>query len=134
MSSSTTPLKSVLCVGINPSKRDTEESRSAGPSPEIIAMTNKQVSDAKSLGYDLHMKFIAPDEMEVGVPRVTEILREREWNGMIVGGGIRKEFGLTVYFEKLVNAGRRELRKEAKMGFNTSPVDIVGTIERMFRE
>lgn len=128
--SSITP-KAVLCVGINPAKRDTEETKSAGLPEVLLGMVNKQIEDAKNAGYDLHMKFIAPDEMEAEVPRVSDLLKERAWDGFIIGGGIRKEFPLTVYFERLVNAGR-EIRPEAKMGFNTTPTDIVITIQRMF--
>lgn len=124
--------KAILCVGINPAKRDTEETKNAGPSPAILAMIDKQVHDAKDAGYDLHMKFIAPDEMDIEVPRVRELLKEKTWDGFIIGGGIRKEFSLTVYFEQLVNAGR-EIRPETKLGFNTSPNDILNTLERMFK-
>lgn len=123
--------KSVLCVGINPAKRDTEETRTAGPSKEILAMIEKQIEEAKAAGYELQMKFIAPDEMEVEIPRVSEILREKIWDGFIIGGGIRKEFTLTIYFERLVNASR-EIQPETRIGFNTSPNDISSTMKRMF--
>lgn len=128
---SSTQTKSVLCVGINPSKRDTEETKNAGPSPEFRARIQKQVDEAKAAGYELELKFIAPDEMEVEVPRVRETLKEKAWDGLIIGGGIRGTFEFTVYFEQLVNAGR-EIRPEMKQGFNTSPGDIIPTIQRMF--
>lgn len=125
--------KSVLCIGINPSKRDTEATKTAGPSPEIRATVNKQIEDAKLAGYELHVKYIAPDEMDVEIPVVREMLREKAWDGFIVGGGIKKVVSLNVYFERLVNAGR-ELRPEAKMGFTTSADDMVAAMQRMFGE
>lgn len=126
-----TKAKSVLCVGINPAKRDTEETRTAGPSKEILGMIEKQIEEAKAAGYELQTKFIAPDEMEVEIPRVSELLREKTWDGFIIGGGIRKEFTLTVYFERLVNASR-EMQPKTRIGFNTFPNDILSTMERMF--
>lgn len=123
--------RTILCVGINPSKRDTEETKNAGPSPEIQRAMSKQVSDAKDAGYDLQVELIAPDEMDEKIPHIRALLQAKAWDGYIVGGGIRKDFNLTKYFELLVNAGR-EIRPETRMGFNTSPMDIVDTIGRMF--
>lgn len=128
---SSSPTKAVLCVGTDPSKKNTEETQAAGPALDIRAMVMKQFEAAKAAGYELEMKFIAPDEMEVEVPHVKEMLRGKAWDGYIVGAGIRTTLELTVYFEQLVNASR-EIRPETKIGFNTSPKDIIPTIQRMF--
>ena len=123
--------RKVLCVGINPAKRDTPESKNAGPSDEIRRMISSQIQDANDAGFDLHVELLAPDEMAEKVPYVRELLEHEHCDGYIVGGGIRKEFQLTKYFEQLVNAGR-ETRPQARIGFNTSPGDLVITMQRMF--
>lgn len=123
--------KSVLCIGINPSKRDTEETKNAPPSEAIRNMITKQIQDAKDAGYELQVELIAPNEMSEKIPQIRDMLVEKRWDGFIIGGGIRKELHLTDYFEQLVNAGR-EIRPQARMGFNTSPMDIVDTMKRMF--
>lgn len=123
--------KKVLCIGINPSKRDTPELRNAGPSDEIQRMISGQIQEAKDASFNLRVELIAPDEMAEKITYVRKLLEQEPWDGYIVGGGIRKTFEVSEYFEELVNASR-ELRPEARMGFNTSPTDLVATMQRMF--
>ncbi|MCJ1385002.1 hypothetical protein MMC17_008120 [Xylographa soralifera] len=75
---------------------------------------------------------LAPEELDAKVDEIKQLLQRQSWDGYIVGYGIRGDPSLTAHFEALVNAGR-EICPKARMGFDTHPLDILETVERMFR-
>lgn len=62
---------------------------------------------------------------------VKNVLASQSWDGFIIGNGIRGNPDFTTVFEKLIRIGR-EMAPNTPMGFNTHPLDILETIERMF--
>ena len=66
---------------------------------------------------DASMTLIAPDESAESM--VTVALSERDWDVVVIGGGIRKPEPLAVFFEEVVNLVRQHAPRAA-IAFNTS--------------
>lgn len=76
---------------------------------------------------DASMALIALDES--AEPTVVAALSERDWDVVVIGGGIRKPEPLLPLFEQVVNLVRRHA-PGAAIAFNTSGGDSVEAAER----
>ena len=126
--------KDILVVGVShPSANaPVEIKQSAGSSVQLRQKVGEMVESARQAGYKLEARQIAPEDLGAKVEEIKQLLQRQPWDGYIVGFGVRGDPSLTVHFEALVNAGR-EICPKAKMGFNTHPLDLLETIERMFQ-
>ena len=126
--------KDVLIVGVShPSANAPAEIKQNGGVPvELRQKIGAMVARARQAGYNLEARQIAPEELGDKVDEIKQLLQQKPWDGYVVGFGLRGDPSLTVHFEALVNAGR-EICPKAKMGFNTHPLDLLETVERMFQ-
>jgi hypothetical protein len=60
---------------------------------------------------------------------VTEALRSRPWEVVVIGGGVRKPEELLELFERVVNLVRRHA-PDAAIAFNSSPADTLEAAAR----
>ena len=107
--------------------------KASNRTPEDLKQTlNAIVQEAAEEGYNVRMIQIDPESQpSAGTDIVKTALASQAWDGFIIGNGIRSTPDLTVLFEQLVRIGR-EAAPDTPMGFNTHPLDIIETIERMF--
>ncbi|MCJ1433192.1 hypothetical protein MMC27_002551 [Xylographa pallens] len=127
--------KDVLVIGVShPSANAPAEiKQSGGGNPvELRKKIGAMVESARQAGYKLEPRQFAPEDLGAKVEEIKQLLQRQPWDGYIVGFGVRGDASLTVHFEALVNAGR-EICPKAKMGFNTHPLDLLETVERMFQ-
>ncbi len=75
-----------------------------------------------NIGVDASMALIAPDESAGSM--VVAALSERDWDVVVIGGGIRKPEPLLTFFEQVVNLVRQHAPRAA-IAFNTSIGDSV---------
>jgi hypothetical protein len=73
------------------------------------------------------MTLVALDES--AGPAIAEALTRRDWDVVVVGGGIRKPEPLLEFFEQVVNMVR-EHAPGAAIAFNTSGTDSVEAAQR----
>lgn len=66
---------------------------------------------------------------ESAEPTIVAALSERDWDVVVIGGGIRKPEPLLPLFEQVVNLVRRHAPKAA-IAFNTSGGDSVEAAQR----
>lgn len=78
-------------------------------------------------GIDAAMTLLAPDASAEAA--VVAALSEREWDVVVIGGGIRKPEPLLTFFEEVVNLVRQHAPKAA-IAFNTSGADSVEAVRR----
>ncbi|MGW2249048.1 hypothetical protein ACWCXH_02445 [Kitasatospora sp. NPDC001660] len=78
-------------------------------------------------GIDAAMTLVALDES--AAPALVAALGEREWDVVVIGGGIRKPEPLLTFFEHVVNLVRRHAPKAA-LAFNSSGGDSVEAAKR----
>lgn len=91
-----------------------------------IGRAIQQMNDDMQHCYDWEMLYFEP-EMAWNV--LTKKLRERKWDVVLIGGGLRTMNSITPFFEKIVNTIHEEL-PNAKFAFNTGPGDTVEATRR----
>ena len=104
-----------------------------GSKEELREKIMAGLKKAQDAGYDLEVQQIHHDNFPAGLEEVKEKLKSKQWDGFIVGFGIRGTAEYTEVFEKLVNAGR-EIVPDAKLGFNTRPDDLYECVVRNFEK
>ena len=109
-----------------------EEVKARVGTPKDLKQTLKALIDeASEKGYDVRIMQLEDEEKSLAwVKEVKAALASEQWDGFIIGNGIRGTPRLTVCFEQLVGIGR-EIAPNAPMGFNTHPMNILKTIERI---
>ena len=102
--------------------------------PEDLRQTLKNMQQAAAeKGFDVRMMQLSgAAESSAWLDEVKSALASQSWDGFIIGNGIRGNPDFTMVFEQLVSIGR-EAAPTTPMGFNTHPLDILETIERMFQ-
>ncbi|KAH8883317.1 hypothetical protein GQ53DRAFT_753007 [Thozetella sp. PMI_491] len=77
--------------------------------------------------YDWEMLYITPD---TPFDVCTAKLREKKWDVVMVGMGLRKTDSLVPFFERVVNAVHKEL-PQAKIAFNNSIEKTLEAVDRV---
>ena len=88
----------------------------------------KSEADIKADGYDLKMLSTSPEESR---DVLVSALKERSWDGVMVGGGVRFNPIQTVWFEEIINTIRIHA-PNAKFIFNSSPDSLHAAMKRAF--
>lgn len=92
----------------------------------------EQMAKAKESGFDVQGLIIDPQAPhEVILGQIREQLQARQWDGVVVGFGVRGDPTLTVLFEDVVNICVQEFQI-TRFGFNTTPGDTAEAVIRAF--
>ncbi len=123
--------KSVMFIGLKPTVIDFSSPDFAN-SPgldahKIQAGLDKAEEDLKHLGYDVEM--CLTDAGETSEEVVGSRLREKQFDCIIIGAGIRTVATYFLLFEKLINVVH-ENAPQAKICFNTTPTDSPEAVQR----
>ncbi|MFG2890186.1 hypothetical protein [Streptomyces sp. NPDC048248] len=86
------------------------------------AVLDTEMARFREHGVEASMALIAPDESAEAT--VVAALSERDWDVVVIGGGIRKPEPLLTFFEQVVNLVRQHAPRAA-IAFNTSIGDSV---------
>ncbi|KAK6359515.1 hypothetical protein TWF696_000671 [Orbilia brochopaga] len=117
---------SILYIGLPPNS--TLIPKSANIDRDALDRSLQQtVRDCISAGFDTVLCVFDPQELELFENK----LKERKWDAVITGFGVRGQPGLTAHFEKVVNLVR-EHDASIKLGFNSYPSDTVDAARRLF--
>ncbi|UNO38466.1 hypothetical protein [Streptomyces sp. MST-110588] len=93
----------------------------------LRALLDAELSRFGEHSIDASMTLVAPDAS--AEPVMVAALTERDWDVVVIGGGIRKTEPLLALFEHTVNLVRRHAPKAA-IAFNTSGGDSVEAAQR----
>ncbi|MFF0742930.1 hypothetical protein ACFYVL_21280 [Streptomyces sp. NPDC004111] len=107
----------VLLIGFDPY-------RVPGPwAPEPVAKALEEgTARFAEHGVGVEMCLFGLDGSQDVAEVVTAALRSRDWECVVVGGGLRKPGELLELFEKVINLVRRHA-PNAAIAFNTGPTD-----------
>ena len=114
-------MSSVLVIGIDPQvvpEMDGDVVR--GCLDQVLARFGDH-------GIAASMVLIRFDESDE--PAMTKALSERQWDVVVIGGGIREPESLVPLFEKIVNLVRQHA-PQAAIAFNASGADSVEAAQR----
>jgi hypothetical protein len=111
----------VLVLGIDP------EAVPGTDAGAMRAVLDNELARFGGHGIDASMTLIALDESSE--PAMVEALAARNWDVVVIGGGIRKPEPLLTFFEQVVNLVRLHA-PAAAIAFNTSGGASVEAAER----
>ncbi|MBI3520209.1 MAG: hypothetical protein HY062_12755 [Bacteroidetes bacterium] len=123
--------KAVLIIGIDPQWLDFSSPEFA-PMPGINAekVLNGITGSANALndiGYDAEVCWI--DLGKTAIEVIIAHLQKKEFDGVMIGAGIRKMDSNFMLFENMINAIHEHAPK-AKICFNTNPMDTLQAVQR----
>ena len=115
----------VLVIGLDPARLEGWD-----PEPVLAAIARGEARFAE-LGIDADMCLVAPDDNPEAV--IEEALRRKEYDCVVIGGGIRKHEPLLPLFERVVNLVHR-LAPSATIAFNSKADDTAEAAQRWLPE
>lgn len=133
----TTPAKHVLAIGL----------KSANPgdnvplSPAAIQeAAQREVASLKSQNNIVLTPYFVDQSLGSAVEELREkvladvrpLLRERTWDGVAVGNGVRGNPALTLLFEGVINCVLEEVRPAPRMTFPVHPGEMGRVVRRGF--
>ncbi|KAL3145331.1 hypothetical protein ABBQ38_001591 [Trebouxia sp. C0009 RCD-2024] len=96
-------------------------------SDAITALLQAVISQCAEAGVTL--EFVG--DPTVSMNDIKAAFSRCQWDGVVVGFGVRSPVEFTTFFEEVVNAAR-ENAPQAKFMFNTKPTDTLESIRRWF--
>ena len=84
----------------------------------------------RAVGVDFRFFDVAPDEAD-GLARLHDALKEKSYDGVVIGNGVRSNMPLTEWLEKIIDV-IRQCAPNAKLMFNTTPATSVDAVRRWF--
>lgn len=115
---------SVLVIGFDPAELPGYDPARSAPAFERARAV------AAREGVDLAECLVGLDES--AETRIVDALRQKKWDCVVIGGGIRKPEPALEFFERVVNL-TREFAAGAAIAFNTSPADTVEAAQRVLK-
>jgi hypothetical protein len=129
--SSDTGGKSVLIVGLEPSLIDfTDSNYAAFPgmtAAKVIAGLAADQANLKALGYEADL--CLTDFGQTAEAVVSARLKQKRFDCIVIGAGVRTVASNFILFEKLINVVH-EHAPAARLCFNTKPTDTADAIRR----
>jgi len=123
--------KSVLIVGLEPSLIDfTDPNYAAFPgmtADKVMAGLAADREKLNTLGYDAHLCLTDFGQTAEGV--VSARLKQKRFDCVMIGAGVRTISSNFILFEKLINVVH-EHAPGAKLCFNTKPTDTAEAVRR----
>jgi hypothetical protein len=123
--------KSVLVIGLEPSLIDFfDPAYAAYPgmdASKVMAGLKADEAHLKALGYDA--QFCLTDFGETAEAVVKARLKEKSYDCVLIGAGVRLIGQNTPLFEKLINVVHQHA-PQAKLCFNTRPDDTAAAVQR----
>ncbi len=122
-------MKKVLVIGMDPKTIDfTDPEIPQGLSVEKIEKgTDATLETLRSQGYDAELFLI--ETGTTNLSNLTKQLKDKNYDGVVIGNGIRSMQVNFILFEQLVNVVHTDA-PNAKIIFNTSPTDTDEAVKR----
>ena len=120
------PKKSVLVIGLEPTLVD----YTAFPgldAPKVLAALEADRERLNGLGYEVQLCLIDLGETAEAV--VLEQLRQKRFDCIVIGAGVRTVPRHFILFERLINVVHQHA-PQAKLCFNTKPSDTAEAVQR----
>jgi hypothetical protein len=118
--------KSVLAIGLDPVFADL--STFPEITPELVrSYIDQQIERLRSLGYRADTCLV--DRGDTAGEAVERALRERHYDCIVVGAGLREPQDLLLLFERIINIVHR-LAPASSIAFNTTPADTAEAATR----
>ncbi len=125
---------SIMLIGVPVANKKAVMQGGKEPPAELIAMVRSQLEalpdQMRAVGVDYQVFYVAPDEAD-GLTRLRDALKEKSFDGVVIGNGVRSNMPLTGWMEQIIDVVR-EGAPNAKLMFNTTPATTVDAVRRWF--
>ncbi|WP_230656572.1 hypothetical protein [Psychrobacter sp. I-STPA10] len=118
--------KKVVFIGWHPDAIDFSKIPNL-TAEKLIAQLEKDRQQLNELGYDAEILFI--DSPQTAYDTVADAMKQTPYDCVLIGAGVRLPEPHFLVFEKVVNAVH-EYAPQAKICFNTSPMDTAESVQR----
>lgn len=122
-----TQTKNVLMIGLDPKVVDYSHLPVKLDEPTLRAGLAADEKRLRDLGYDA--SWLLVDRGETAGATVSRALKEKTFDCVLIGAGIRTIPAMFLLFEKLVNVVH-ETAPRARICFNTVPEDTAVSVQR----
>jgi hypothetical protein len=122
-----TQAKKVLMIGLDPKVVDYSHLPVKLDEPTLRAGLAADEKRLRDLGYDA--SWLLVDRGETAEAAVSRALKEKTFDCVLIGAGIRTIPAMFLLFEKLVNVVH-ETAPRARICFNTVPDDSAASVQR----
>ncbi|KAK3067985.1 hypothetical protein LTR53_014794 [Teratosphaeriaceae sp. CCFEE 6253] len=123
--------KSILAGTFGPYvKQDSALIESYGGEENIKKMIMASVRQANEAGFDVD-NIAFSKEPEDSIKRLEGKLRSQQWDGFLIGWGVRGNKDSTALFEAAVNTARK-VAPQTTLLFGNAPDDLSNTLQRNF--
>ncbi len=121
--------KSVLVIGLDPRLIDFSKPGYAPgmDAAKVLAGLKSSEEELTRLGYSVQM--CLTDFGETAEAVVQSVLRQKRFDCILIGAGVRTNPSNFMLFEKLINVVH-EHAPQAKLSFNTVPSDTAAAVRR----
>jgi len=121
--------KSVLVIGLDPTLIDFSQPGYAPgmDATRVLAGLKSSADELTGLGYTVEM--CLTDFGETAETVLQTVLKEKRFDCILIGAGVRTNPGNFLLFEKLINVVH-EHAPQAKLCFNTIPSDTADAVKR----
>jgi hypothetical protein len=121
--------KSVLVIGLDPTLIDFSQPGYAPgmDAAKVLAGLKSSEEELTCLGYSVHM--CLTDFGETAEAVVRSQLKQKRFDCVLIGAGVRTNPSNFLLFEKLINVVH-EYAPQAKLCFNTLPSDTAAAVKR----
>ena len=118
--------KGVLIIGFEPTLLDYATIPNLNAA-KVMAAIKADEAQLRGLGYEVELCLI--DLGKTAATVVRDRLRQKQFNCVLIGAGVRTIPKYFILFEKLINVVH-EHAPQAKLCFNTKPSDTAEAIQR----
>jgi hypothetical protein len=127
-----TPRRSVLVAALGGSvNQDPALLERFGGEDGIKKAIVASIHRAKEAGFDVSNIALNPTDIEDSRKRLEEKLKSQDWDGLLIGFGIRGNKDYTELFEEAVNLAK-DVTPRTRLLFGKSPDDLYATLQRNF--
>jgi hypothetical protein len=89
------------------------------------------IQQAKEAGFDVSNIALDPSDVDDSSKRLEEKLKSQQWDGLLIGFGIRGNKDYTELFEAAVNLAK-DVSPGMRLLFGKAPDDLYATLQRNF--
>ncbi|KAI9714909.1 MAG: hypothetical protein M1820_000198 [Bogoriella megaspora] len=117
-------MPSVLVLGLSPKH---SKSLQFMPEDRLAQMLQASEKALEEAGYDAKCVYLERDD-DVEYAKAT--IKEKDWDTIVIGAGIRTIPELTLVWETLLNAAHLALPNKL-LCFNSNPADVLDAVRRV---
>lgn len=105
-----------------------------GTEEEIVQNIRADLENTRKAGFVIVSYQLHADRLEEGLRGLEEQLKQRRWDGVIIGAAVRLVPEFSAVFEAMINVCRKHVSADVPFMFNDGPMGHYDAVQRAFRD